>query len=284
MTAPHLPLTTPSKPVNNGAASTGSQRDRRFTDTFFDNYKHSRFPKGRPFCGQREFQSGAETESIAAGFLQSDLQCGEYFCENPEMGQTPQERALTLASVWIAPWLPPGGKKYMQFNYRRKSIAFDYIRGENDERNAIKMYYLAAAKMAAANGWGEVKPNVVPSYQITAVMGMPSPFLPIWQAARAGDPWLMGAVDEPNEKLAKILGLGDVQYLGEVGFGDAEFVAVPDRKASEPLLTPDKILAVPMDQVAAMIAAALEKHEADKKAAHAEKVKAGIARRAGKAA
>lgn len=274
MTAPAI--NTPSKPLNRGAATSGSQRDRRFPDTFFDTYKHPRFPKGRPFTGQREFQSGAETESINAGFLQSDLQCGEYFCENPEMGQTPEERAMTLASAWVAPWLPPGGKKYMQFNYRRKIITFDYVRGENDERNALQTYYLAAAKTAAANGWGEVRPNVIPTYQITAVMGLPPALLPVWQAARAGDPWLMGAVDEPNEKLAKILGYGEVQYLGGIGFGDAEFVTVPERKAPEPLVKPEQILSVPMDQVAAMIAAALEKHEADKKAAHAAKVKAGM--------
>lgn len=259
------PIHTPSKPITRGAATSGSQRDRRFADTFHDTYRHPRFPNGRPFTGQREFQSGAETESINAGFLQSDLQCGEYFCDNPEQGQTPEERQLSLASVWVAPWLPPGGKKYMQFNYRKKLITFDYIRGENDERNALRTYYLAAAKLSAANGWGEVKPDVVPSYQITAVMGMPTPFLPIWQAARAGDPWLMGAVDEPNERLAKILGLGDVQYLGDVGFGDAEYIAVPERKAPQPPVTPEQIMSVPMDQVAAMIAAAIEQHEAKRK-------------------
>lgn len=265
MTAPILPLVAPSKPSNRGAATSGSQRDRRFTDTFFDTHKHPRkFPNGRPFCGQREFQSGSETESIAAGFLQSDLQCGEYFCENPELGQTPQERAESLASVWVAPWLPPGGKKYMTFNYRRKLITWEYLKGETDERNALRTYYDAAAKLAGANGWSEVVRGQVPSFQITAVIGGPSPLLPIWQAARAGDPWLLGMVDEPNERLAKILGLGDVHYLGGAEFGDSEYVVVP-QALREPLVKPESIATVPIDQVQAIVEAALAKREEEQK-------------------
>lgn len=266
MTAPEI-YNQPSKPKSNGASVSGSQRDRRFTDTFYDTYKHAKFPNGRPFCGQREFQSGSETESINAGFLTSDLQCGAYFCDNPEQGQTLQERAMSLASAWTAPWTPMqhGGKKYMQFNYRRKIITFDYIRGERDEQNESDKYYQAAAKMSAANGWGPVQRGVMPSYQITAVMNEPPKFVPIWQAARAGDPWLMGAVDEPNERLAMILGLGEIQYFGGHEYGDSQYVAVKKPEASEPLVTADKILSVPMDQVAQMIADALAAHEAAKK-------------------
>lgn len=260
MTAPALPTAplvphTPSKPETRGAATSVSQRDRRFTDTFYDTYKHARFPNGRPFTGQREFQSGSATESIAAGFLSSDLQCGEFYCDNPDMGQTPQERAATLASAWIAPWLPPGGKKYMQFNYRRKLITFDYAKGELDERQSLNTYYRAAAKLAGANGWGEIQFNVMPSYQVTSVMGEPTKFLPIWQAARAGDPWLMGAIDEPNEALAKILGL-DVHYLGSAhaGFSDREVVSVQRAAPGEPLITPEKVMATPIEQLAALVA------------------------------
>lgn len=278
MTAPNLH--TPSKPINKGAATTGSQRDRRFTDTFFDDYRHPRFPNGRPFCGQREFQSGSETESINAGFLQSDLQCGEYVCDNPEMGQTPEERQRTLASAWVAPWLPPGGKKYMTFNYRRKRITFDYIRGEKDEVNALDQYYLAAANLAAGNGWTEVKKGVIPTFQVTAKMGMPPALLPVWRAARAGDPWLMGAVDEPNERLATILGFGTVRYLGGTDYGDAEYVVVPQAVVVTPVVTPAQILSVPIDEVAAMVDALVAKREAEKKAEHIAKSKAGKEARA----
>src|SRR5690348_15865432 len=121
MTAPNAPM-MPTKPQERGASTTISQRDRRWTDTFFDDYRHTRFPNGRPFTGEREYKSGVSEQSITAGFLQSDLQWGEYFCENPTMGQTPQERAATLASAWSEPRILPGGKQYMQFNYARKRI------------------------------------------------------------------------------------------------------------------------------------------------------------------
>lgn len=272
MTAPYI---APSKPVTNGAASSGSQRDRRFMDTFFDTYRHPRFPNGRPFTGQREFQSGSQTESIAAGFLQSDLQCGEYFCDNPELGQTPEERMRTLASAWVAPWLPIGGKKYLTFDYRRKRITFDYVRGKNDEKKEYDKYFQAAAKLAGANGWGEVKYGVVPSYQVTAIMGEPTKLIPIWDAAMAGDPWLMGAVPEPNEKLAALLGLGDVQYIGG-HTSDSAYIALPQAPKPEPLVKPDAILAAPTpDALAKMIAEAIAAHERAKKDERAAKMRAG---------
>lgn len=286
MTAPVI--TAPSKPISKGAASTGSQRDRRFTDTFWDTYTHPRrFPKGRPFTGQREFQSGSETESINAGFLQSDLQCGEYVCDNPDMGQTPEERQFTLASAWVAPWLPPGGKKYMRFNYRRKTIAFDYIKGEMDERAALQTYFLAAAKLSGANGWGEIKSGVMPSFQVTSVMGEPSKYLPVWAAARAGDPWLMGAVDEPNERLAKILGFTEPQYFGGMEFGDAEAVMVQSAPAAEPIVSAERIIATPLPDVAKMVAdavaaalAARDAVDAAKKAADKDRMAGVRAKRA----
>lgn len=288
MTAPHLPTVhpVPSKPKS-GASSTGSQRDRRFTDTFFDDYKHPRFPAGRPFTGQREYQSGSETESIAAGFLQSDLQCGEYFCESPEhlggTGQTEAERQMTLNSVWTAPWLPKGGKKYMKFDYRWKRVTFLYDALILDERAALGRYWDAAAKAAGDNDVVDPSRPQAVSFRIKKLLGSPMAYLNeirIATAAKAGDPWLMGAVDEPNEVLAKLLGWGEIQYLGGIDYGDAEYVAVAPPKAATPLLTPEQVLSVPMDQVQQMIAAALAKHDADKKAEHAAKSAAGKAKKA----
>jgi hypothetical protein len=266
MTAPQT-FNIPSKPVTKGATGIGSQRDRRFTDTFHDRHKHPiRFPNGRPFTGEREFQSGNTEESVSAGFLSSDLQCGEYFCENPREGQTLQERADSLSSAWSAPWIPVS--KYFKFNYRQKIITLDYVRGRTDEKASLDKFYRAAAKLAGANGWGEIKYGVVPSYQVTAVLGEPSPFLPIWEAAIAGDPWLLGFVDEPNERLAQALGL-DISYVAGARSADSEYVAVQRQAAPEPLITPDKVLATPMEQIGQMIAdavqAAMDKRDAEKK-------------------
>jgi hypothetical protein len=266
MTAPAFPQ-MPSKPQERGAATTVSQRDRRFTSTFFDNYRHIRFPQGRPFTGQREFQSGSETESIAAGFLQSDLQCGEYFCENPETGQTPQERALTLGSVWTAPWLPVA--KYFRFNYRAQRITYALDAMIADERQGLTRFWEAAAKAAGENDVIDpARPDAVP-FRIRTLLGSPRTYMGkirLAQAAQAGDPWLMGAVQTPNEELAKILGLGIVSYVGDTRYGDAEYVMVPGQVEKEPLLTPEAVLSVPMSQVQAMIADALAQHEAKRKA------------------
>lgn len=292
MTAPFIP----SKPTERGASTTVSQRDRRFTDTFFDDYRHERFPNGRPFTGQREFQSGSETESINAGFLQSDLQCGEYFCESPlhvgGTGQTPQERVLTLQSVWSAPWLMPGGKKYMKFDYRRKRITWQYLSFIADENAGLARFWEAAAKMAGESDVIDPRrPDKVP-FRIRTLLGSPRVYsgkIRLAQAAMAGDPWIMGAVETPNEELAKILGL-DVQYLGGVEFGDSEFVAAPAPSVSAPLLTPEAVLSVPIDQVAAMIEAALKKRDVEdaekKKAAKAkmERVRAARKQNSGAAA
>lgn len=284
MTAP-LIHPVPSKPKTGGASSTGSQRDRRFTDTFFDDYRHPKFPNGRPFTGQREYQSGSETESIAAGFLQSDLQCGEYVCESPEhlggTGQTESERQMTLNSVWTAPWLPKGGKKYMKFDYRRKRIVFLYDALILDERAALSRYWDAAAKAAGDNDVVDPERPQAVSFRIKKLLGSPMSYINeirIATAAKAGDPWLMGAVDEPNEALAKLLGLGDINYLGGLDYGDKEYVSVPDARAPAPLLTPEQVLSVPMNQVAQMIADAIAKHDADKKAEHAAKSAAGKAK------
>lgn len=280
MTIPEI-LNTPSKPVERGAATLASQRDRRFMDTFFDTYRHPRFPNGRPFCGLREFQSGSQTESIAAGFLQSDLQCGEYFCESPERGQTPQERAQTIASTWTAPWLPRGGKKYMEFNYRRKTITFNYVRLIADETRAYEQFFQAAAKIAGENDVIDPERPLALPYKIKVTLGDPMRFrneVRLARAAQAGDPWLMGAVQEPNEELAKILGL-DVHYLGSTQeHGDREFVTVAKPKAPEPLLTPEAVLAAAASDLARMVAEAVAQALAAQDAAKKAKQRDGMAK------
>jgi hypothetical protein len=286
MTAPNVP-TTPAKPHERGASSTGSQRDRRWTDTFFDDYRHPRFPNGRPFTGEREFKSGVSEQSVTAGFLQSDLQCGEYFCENPDQGQTALERQMTLESAWVAPFLLPGGKKYMQFNYAKKRITWRYDAFIMDEKAGLARYWEAAAKAAGESDVIDPRrPDAVP-FRIRTLLGSPRTFMNkirLAQACQAGDPWIMGAVPEPNEELAKLLGYGEISYFGGLEYGDKDFVTVPTAKTPEPIMTPEQVLAVPMDKVQEMITAAIAQHEAQKKAEHAAKSAAGKAKKAEKAA
>lgn len=277
MTAP-IALPMPSKPHERGASTTISQRDRRWTDTFFDDYRHAAFPNGRPFTGEREYKSGVSEQSVTAGFLSSDLMCGEYVCESLEQGQTEQERQLTLASAWDAPFLLPGGKKYMQFNYAKKRIQWRYDAFIADERTALGRYWDAAAKAAGESDIIDPsRPDAVP-FRIRTLLGSPRQYtnkIRLAQACQAGDPWVMGAVKTPNEELAKLLGFGTVQYLGGAILGDAAYVSVPTGAAPTPAATPEQVLAVPMEQVQQMIADALAAHDAKKKAEHAAKSRAG---------
>lgn len=278
MTAP-ANIQLPSKPVERGAATMVSQRDRRFHDTYFDTYRHARFPMGRPFNGPREFKSGVSEPSETSGFLVSDLSPGQYFCDNPELGQTAQERQLTLASAWEARWLPPGGKKYMEFNHRMKRITFRYDTFIVDEKAGLNRFWEAAALIAGENDIIDpARPLAVP-YRIRLKIGNPVTYLNkirLAQACQAGDPWLMGAVDTPNEGLAKLLGFTPVQYLGGAQEGDSSFVMVP-RPSTEPqpLMTPEAVLAAPPQDIQAIIAAAIAQHEAQKKADHKAKMEAG---------
>lgn len=286
MTAPNVQVPhVPTKPQDRGVATTTSQRDRRWTDTFFDDHKHPvKFPNGRPFTGEREFKSGVSEQSLTAGFLQSDLACGEFFCENPAMGQTPLERQQTLASAWEAPWLMPGGKKYMEFNYAKKRIRWRYEAFAADERAGLARFWEAAAKMAGENDVIDPdRPDAVP-FRIRTILGSPRIWLGkirLAQACQSGDPWILGMVDTPNEELAKILGL-NVRYLDDRHRGDAGFVSGPPPVVAAPLVTPEQVLSVPATQVQELIQAAIAAHEAQKKAEHKAKMEAGKARAAAK--
>lgn len=271
MTAP-ANVQMPTKPTERGASTTVSQRDRRWTDTFFDDHRHpTKFPNGRPFTGEREFKSGVSEQSVSAGFLQSDLQPGEYFCENPDMGQTAIERQMTLDSAWSAPFLLPGGKKYMEFNYAKKRIRWRYDAFITHERNALDQFWEACALAA---GPGETvdpsRPDAL-AFRLRKVFGNPRTFtnkIRLAQACQAGDPWILGMVPEPNEELVKLIGFQPVSYLGGAQMGDAAFVTTPSQAAPAPLLKPEAVVGFSAEQVQKMIADALA---ADKAAEQARK-------------
>ncbi len=258
MTAPQIPMVPqlPSKPTSKGAVGPGSQSYRRFTDTFWDLHKHPlKFPTGRPFTGEREFTSGTDRESITAGFITSDLQQGAYYCDNPEMGQTIEERQMTLASGWSAPWVPMAKYFKNAFNYRRKTIDLSkgYLQMESDERQGLEIYWRAAAKMAGDND--QVGPDKPVPFRIATNLGLPSKMIRVAQAARAGDPWLLGFVEEPNVELAKILGY-NIAFIGGRS-GDSEYTAVKVAEPEKPIVTPEQVLATPTVDLPKMIAEAV---------------------------
>lgn len=226
-------LNTPSKPQVVGAVTGRNQKDRRYTDTFRDNHRHPvRFPAGRPWCGEREI--AANTELMHEdGFVMPDLMQGEYV--EDDNGQC--DRAATLASSWFAPWRPLA--KYFKFNYPKKTISFEYARMRLEEQQALDRYYEAAAIIGADLNV-RVEYGVVPHFQITSKIGRPSKMVQIAEAAIAGDPWLLGFIDEPNMKLAEILG------FNEAGLRVRSYTPPP-------IITPEQVIATPQPELMALL-------------------------------
>lgn len=71
---------TPSKPASPDASGDRNQKDRRYNDTFWDEYIHpTRFPRGRPWCGPREIAANRDmVPPPEDGFCIGDLMQGEY--------------------------------------------------------------------------------------------------------------------------------------------------------------------------------------------------------------
>lgn len=236
----------PTKPTT-GVMSVGSQRDSRYIDTFYDQHKFSpKFADGRPFHGYREF---AANKPDRDGFIGGMLSQGRH----AEPGEDPK---AAWATVWSAPWLPEYKPTYWDFNYQRNRITLRYDRVIADDKAGQDKYFQAAAKLSGANGWGPVTYGVVPSYQVTAVIGDPPRSPKIAQAALAGDPWLLGFSEEVNEELALLLGLTQ------------EGLQLVDDRPRQ-IIKPDAILAAtPYDiqkMVAEAVAAALTAERAANK-------------------
>lgn len=233
MSAPNIQLNIPSKPQVTGAATGRNQKDRRYSDTFWDNHRSARFPRGRPWCGPREI--AANTDLMHEdGFCIPDLMQGEYV--EDDYGNV--DRGATLSATWTAPWVPLA--KYFRFNYSRKTISFEYVKMRTEEQRSIDDYYQAAALMGAGLNI-PVEYGVIPSFQITAKLGFPTKYLKIAEAAMAGDPWLLGHIDEPNPELAAILG------FNQRGMRVTSYTPPP-------IVTPAQVLATPSADMMKMLA------------------------------
>lgn len=241
----------PTKPTQGNDGAIRSQKDRRYPDTFFDQHKSARFPNGRPWWGEREFLSGSQNPSLLDPFLQGELGKGNHEVAGEE---------------WDAPWVPlwnGGSNSFYEFDYYRKRVKIRYDRIIGYDKAEQDRYYMAAAKIAAANGWAEVKYGRTPTYQVISVIGTPPQSPKIAQAAQAGDPWLLGLTDEPNDELAALLG------ITTSGLRAAPSMVAP--------LTPDKVLATTSNEdliklIANVVTATLDARESAKKAAASERM------------
>lgn len=232
----HQPVNIPSKPQSSGAASGRNQKDRRYMDTFWDIHRSARFPKGRPWCGPREIAANRDLVPVPHdGFCIPDLMQGEYILDENDA----PDRAATLNATWSAPWRPLA--KYFRFNYGRKLISFEYLKMRADELASLDEYYHAAAILGAELNVG-VEYGVTPKFQITAKLGYPTKFLKIAEAAIAGDPWLLGHIDEPNPDLATLLG------FNQRGMRMTSYIPEP-----APIITPAQVIATPPNELMALL-------------------------------
>ncbi len=233
MTAPFV-LNVPSKPQSSGVGGGRNQKDRRHVITMFDQHKHPRlFPLGRPWCGPVEL--AANRDSLPTphdGFVMGDLMRGQYF----EFEDGSCDRASTLQSGWEAPWTPLA--KYFKYNYKRNTINLQYQVLWRDEDEGLKRYYKAASKLGIQLNI-RVEPGIIPHPQIVTELGEPSRIIKLAEAAMAGDPWLLGWIDEPNPTLAEILNIHAVR-------------GIPAYQAYEPPeqqpLKVEAVLAAPINQ------------------------------------
>lgn len=234
------PINQPSKPQTSGAPGGRNQKDRRYMDTFWDVHRSARFPNGRPWCGPREIAANRDTTPVPHdGFVIPDLMQGEYVEDDNGF----PDRAATLRAVWSAPWKPLS--KYFVFHYPKKRIRFDYPKFRLDEEAEMRKYYQAAAKLGSKLNI-RVQFGVEPDFQIVADLGSALSYIhniTIAEAAIAGDPWLLGHIDEPNMDLAEILGFTD-RGLKVTSF---EPVAKPDPVVVE------RVIAQPDDQMTQLI-------------------------------
>jgi len=181
-------------------STVGSQRDFRYSDTFYDQHRSPRFADGRPWWGERE---QAANRGEKDGFL-ANLMPGDH---------------RDLASVWEAPWYPEC--RFFEYHFARGKITIRYDKMIAEDTRATAAYYEAANKVAYEKGWPDVEYGALPKWQVRAVIGEPPRSPKIAQAAQAGDPWLLGFVLEPNVELDKLLKLS----RGEFARG---FAASPD--------------------------------------------------------
>lgn len=208
-------------------STTGSQAANRYLDTFTDQHRSSRFPDGRPWWGWREY---AANKGDHDGFVGGDLMPGDHLA--PKEGQ------------WSAPFMPEA--QFFEFNYHRRRITIRYDKMLAHDKAAYDDYYQAAAKICHQNSWPEVRYGSMPRHAVTALIGEPPRSPKIAQAAQAGDRWLLGATDEVNEELARLLGLSR-QGLEIV------------RDEIVPVAKPEEVLTMTPAQLQALVAAEVAK-------------------------
>jgi len=243
----------PSKPnvAHSGASVLPSGADNKYLATFRDQHalsSKSKFAEGRPWWGWREF---AANRGHVDGF-NSTLWPGDH-----EIG---------IGSEWDAPWMPD--PIWFSFDYRKNRIRIQYDRIITHYGQKAEEYYRLVNRACAKNGWASVQRGEMPRDSITDVYGDPPMSTRIFQAAQASHPWILGFTDEPDEELARLMGLtipgaGIYNAPRKDGLISVEEASKLDENALD-------------ERIARAVAAALTAAEVKRKADHTAKTRAGV--------
>lgn len=189
----------PSKPSHVEINSVGSQSDKRFLATFRDQHKSARFPNGRPWWGYLELPSDP---AHAPG------PCGAIWPGDHELAAQ-----RDWSGQWDAPWLPQ--LKYLELNLRKYTLYINYPQMISDFKTAMEKHYFRASEVAYEKNWPEPQWLGPIDHNIASVIGKIPLSHKIPEAAMAGDPWLLGMQEEPNEKLKRLLSQSREQGVWE---------------------------------------------------------------------
>lgn len=162
-----------------------SQAKQRSLAIFYDQHKDgSRFPNGRPWWCHVERPADGAAMPMPVGELQPH--------------------------GWFAPWYPD--QKYIIMGLNRLSdnhFRIDYQRMITDYTAAMREYYSKAVREAISLNLPAPEYNGVIGYRLAQIVGEPPKSPKIPEAALAGDRWLLGFHDEPNEALERLLVTGN---------------------------------------------------------------------------
>lgn len=163
-----------------------SQNRQRGLGLFYDQHRCEQFPDGRPWW--------CWTERPADG------------------AHMPRSIGDMIPHGWNAPWVPDSHyliTAYETLETNRFTIRYDMIITEY--RTAMEDFYQRAAQEAASFNLPIPDYGEALGWKLRQIVGKPprSPKIP--EAARAGDRWILGLRNEPNEYLLRLLKTGDLR-------------------------------------------------------------------------
>ena len=212
------------------------QHKQRGQMILFDQHRTKDFPDGRPWWTYTEKQ----VEQENGNRIIAPQPIGEPVPVSADI----VDPDGTVIKGWSAPWYPEPKYMVMSINSRqgnRFKIRYDVM--QTDYRAAMEEYYKRAVQEAATLNLPMPRFGEPIGYRLRQIVGEPPKSPKIPEAAIAGDPWLLGFSDEPNDLLRRYL------YTGN------SVIVTPEESESQPLgLTAQQISELVAQKVAEALA------------------------------